>query len=185
MANNETWFNTERTEKANEGVSLQKTFEDAMRLAKSKRDWERFSSNLKARMGNGRMWELMASLKDESNGKPEMGKIDTESKISEVNNAVKTLLSDEMPSWVPTMGSTEYQQLKDKVASIYNNVKLWVPENLMTYSVWTVYDNGNVKILTMQDPIDSSKNVKVTFNKWQNRFSVTKDWNFVSSKAYM
>jgi len=185
MWNKEIWNSIDRTEETSEQLSLQETYLEARELLQTKRTGERFSNHFKAKMWNGRMNRLMQNLNDNTNNEAQIGKIDTESKTSKINESVKVLLSDDIPSWIPVIWSPEYQQLKDKITDIYNNVKLGVPDNLINYTLWTVYDNWNVKILTIQDSMDSSKNVKITFNKQQNRFSVTKDWEFITSKSYI
>lgn len=190
MAGEQVEFNAKKIDNAREQVSLEETRDKFRQMMDDQRSLKTFSNHLETRMEVEGIWNLIKDLREEGNGKLDTSDletvgINTENKVAEINESVQSLLNSNINTWIPVIGTPEYQQLKDNVTTIYNNVKLGVPDILTTYSMWTVYNNGNVKILTMQDPMDSSKNVKITFNKWQNRLTVTKDWNFISSKVYM
>ncbi len=168
-------------EKIDNSTDLQQTYREVHNLLQNEDTSKRFSRNFGNRLeGNIHIRNLL-----HNSWEIKSAHVDVKQKVEQVHDAVQTLLSSDIPSGVPVMWTPEYQQLRNKITTLYNNITEWAPEDISRYGTGTVYENWNVKIITMQDPMDFSKNIKITFNKAQNRFTVTKDGNFVASRGYM
>ena len=170
-------------------TSLQEVFNSAKNLSRNSKTWPVFADKFKARLnrsGSKDIKKLMSNLKKEIRGnerESDLPEANAETKVTQIHESVQSLLS--LPNGIPSMNSAEYEEAITQAKAIYNNTKLGTHDMLFDYSVVTIFGNSMVKTIKLNNPTDPSKNIQITFNKWQKRFNVTKNGTLVSSRVYM